>query len=143
MKIKKTHSLGIMVGLLSTAGAANAAPTVSNLSIEFVENSFFLPFWVTIGLVFAAIGMYVFSTIAPQYFTKVTVTLFGILCSLSAAGSSFLTGDVIRSGEEAVTVILYESAPLLWFCAGMAIIGIMFLIMYVIGYSGDQMSNDE
>ena len=109
MKIKKSYSLGIMIGL-SQAGAATAAPTVSNLGIEFVENSFFLPFWVTVALVFAAIGMYIFTTITPQYFTKVTVTLFGILCSLTAAGSSFMTGDVINASGTAVTVILRINA---------------------------------
>ena len=38
MKIKKLHSLGIMIGLSQAVSAATAAPTVSNLGIEFVEN---------------------------------------------------------------------------------------------------------
>lgn len=137
------HSiLGLMIGLSALAGAATAAPTISNLNVEFVENALFIPFWVTIALCFAAMSMFILSTFAADYFAKVTLTLFGILCALCSAGSTFLTGDIISTTESAVTVILYQSAPLLWFTAGLALIGIMFLVMYVIGYSGEVMINE-
>lgn len=133
---------GTLIGLFLLAGTATAAPAaVSNLTAEFVENPFFLPFWVTIAFMFCGMGLLIASTIPQQYIQKMAFTLAGILTSLMAAGSTFITGDLINVSESVYTVILYQSTPLLWFCAALALIGIALLIMYVISYTGDQMTN--
>lgn len=133
-----------MIGLFLLTGTATAAPAaVSNLTVEFIENPFFLPFWVTIALMFSGMGLLIASTIPKQYFQKIAFTLAGILNSLMAAGSTMLTGDIINVSETVYTVILYQNSPLLWFNAALAVIGIALLIMYVISYTGEQMNSYE
>lgn len=133
---------GTEIGLFLLAGTATAAPaTNSNLTAQFVENSFLMPFWVTIAFMFCALFLLIASTIPQQYIVKMACTLGGILTALMAAGSTFITGDIINVSDSIYTVILYQSTPLLWFCASLALIGIALLIMYVITYTGEQMTN--
>lgn len=138
----KEYSFGILIGLFLLTGTATAGPAaVSNLTAQFVENSFLMPFWVTIAFMFCALFLLIASTIPQQYIVKMACTLGGILTALMAAGSTFLTGDIINVSDSIYTVILYQSTPLLWFCASLALIGIALLIMYVITYTGEQMTN--
>lgn len=140
--MKQNRIIGLMIGLFLLAGPANAAPAaISNLTVEFIENPFFLPFWVTIAFMFCSMGLLIASTIPKQYIQKMAFCLGGILTALMGTGSTFMTGDIINVSETVYTVILYQATPLLWFGAGLALIGIALLIMYVISYTGEQMSN--
>lgn len=125
-----------LAGIYATTGAASAA-SVSNLTASYVENSYFIPFWVVIAFMFAGLSLLAASVVFRDPFQRVIFTILSILCSLAATGSAFVAGDVIQVTDSLYTVILHQSTGILILTTGLAVLGILFLVMYVLSYSGD------
>ena len=141
MRNKKLYSV-LAAGLLyAMCGAASAASS-SNLEAVYVENSFFIPFWIVPAFMFAGLSLLAATTVLQEPFQRVTLTLLSILCSLAATGSAFVAGDVIQVTDTIYTVILHQSTGILILTTGLACLGVVFLVMYVLSYSGD-LTNDR
>ena len=141
MRNKKLYSV-LAAGLLyAMCGAASAASS-SNLEAVYVENSFFIPFWIVPAFMFAGLSLLAATTVLKEPFQRVTLTLLSILCSLAATGSAFVAGDVIQVTDTIYTVILHQSTGILILTTGLACLGVVTLVMYVLSYSGD-LTNDR
>lgn len=141
MRNKKLYSV-LAAGLLyAMCGAASAASS-SNLEAVYVENSFFIPFWIVPAFMFAGLFLLAATTVLKEPFQRVTLTLLSILCSLAATGSAFVAGDVIQVTDTIYTVILHQSTGILILTTGLACLGVVTLVMYVLSYSGD-LTNDR
>lgn len=130
------HSIFALAGIYAVTGAASAA-SASNLTAAYIENSYFIPFWVVVAFMFAGLSLLALSVILKEPFQRVIITILSILCSLAATGSAFVAGDVVQVTDTIYTVILHQSAGILILTTGMAVLGVIFLVMYVLSYSGE------
>lgn len=130
------NTVPAFAGIYAVTGAASAA-SVSNLTAAYIENSFFIPFWVVIAFMFAGLSLLAASVFFRDAFQRIVLTVLSILCSLAATGSAFIAGDVVQVTDTIYTVILHQSAGILILTTGLAVIGVIFLVMYVLSYSGE------
>lgn len=127
---------GLTAFISAGVGNVSALPT-SNLTAEFIENSFYLPFWfVALMLAIAVILLAV--SFFKRFYTAIMLDTLTFLIALYATGASFVTGDLIRVTDEVYTIVLYQSSGTVWFSAGLAILALIMLVINVFDYTTNE-----